>query len=149
MPNINDYVLNPVDVLEPNYSEEESLLRENYLQRKATHLANLVNTKAGTAKATIPSGTILNLQNASLNIVTGTTQINAIGMSNLTQLATVGYEATLLFTAGATVKHNVNGGIGSNSVLLASSTDLVAANNTVLKIIFDGNFWQEVSRKQA
>lgn len=149
MANITDLILIPTDVMEPSYSEDEQLLRENFLNRKSPHIANLVNTRGGVKSATIPSGTVLGLMNASINFVTGTTTINSISMASLNPPITIGYETTLIFNSSATVTHNSAVTPGANAILLGSSTNLVAATNTVLKLIFDGTFWQEVSRKQA
>ena len=77
--------------------------------------------------------------------ITGNTQLNAI----ITARWTAGSEVILIFTGTPTVKHNTAGGAGTAVLFLAGSVDLVAANNTVLKIVYDGTQWQEVSRKVA
>lgn len=77
--------------------------------------------------------------------ITGNTQINAI----TTAQWQAGSEVTLLFTGTPTVKNNTAGGAGTAVLLLAGSADLVAANNTVLTLHFDGTQWQEKSRKVA
>lgn len=78
-------------------------------------------------------------------VITGNTQINAI----TTAAWQAGSEITLIFTGTPTVKHNTAGGAGTAVMFLAGSVDLTAANNTVLKLVYDGTQWQEVSRKVA
>jgi hypothetical protein len=80
-----------------------------------------------------------------LFIITGNTQINAITTANWQ----AGSEITLIFTGTPTVMHNTAGGAGTAVIFLAGSAPLVAANNTVLKLVYDGTQWQEVSRKVA
>lgn len=149
MANITDYVLVPADILEPTYSEDEALLRENYLQRKSTHIANIVNSRGSVTKVSIPSGTVLGLMNSSINIVTGTTTINSISMGSLNPPVSIGFQTILIFQGSVTVTHNASVTPGANAILLASSSNLSAALNTVLTLIFDGTVWQEVSRKLA
>lgn len=149
MANITDFTLLSTDLQEPNYSEDEQLLRENFLNHKAVHIANLVNTFSGTSKSTIPSGTVLGVANSAINFVTGTTTINSIYTAGLTPAISVGFQLVLIFQGSITVTHNASVTPGANAILLASSTNLVAANNTVLTLIFDGTYWQEVSRKVA
>lgn len=78
-------------------------------------------------------------------IITGNTQVNAITTSGWS----AGSRIILIFTGTPTVKHNTAGGAGTAVLFLNGSLDLVAANNTVLDIVFDGTQWQEVSRKVA
>lgn len=77
--------------------------------------------------------------------ITGNVQINAIDIANWQS----GSEVILIFSGAPTVKHNTVGGAGTAVILLAGSVDLVAAANTVLKLVYDGTQWQEVSRKVA
>lgn len=146
---ITDLILDPIDVITPSFSEREEELRQNYLIRKAPHLANIVNTRGSVKSATIPSGTVLGLANAMVNFVSGTTTINAIDTRDLSPAITAGFETKLIFLASLTVTHNATVTPGANAILLASSTNLSAALNTVLTLIFDGTNWQEVSRKLA
>jgi len=78
-------------------------------------------------------------------IITGNTQINAIATSGWQ----AGAEVTLLFTGTPTVKHNTAGAGGFASFLLHGSVDLAAANNTILKLIYDGTNWQQTSPVKA
>lgn len=78
-------------------------------------------------------------------VITGNTQINAITTANWQ----AGSKVTLLFTGTPTVKHNTAGGAGTAVLFLAGSADLVAANNTILGLIYDGTQWQETFRKVA
>jgi hypothetical protein len=149
MANITDLILISTDTQEPNYSEDEELLRENFLQRKAPHIANLVNTRGSIKSATIPSGTVLGLMNASINFVTGTTTINAISIASLNPPVTVGFQTTLIFQGSLTVTHNAAVTPGANAILLGNSSNLSAALNTVLTLMFDGTYWQEISKKVA
>lgn len=75
-------------------------------------------------------------------VITGNTQINAITTSTWN----VGSEITLIFTGTPTVKHNTAGGAGTAPLLLSAGVDLAASNPVVLKLIYDGTNWQEVSR---
>lgn len=78
-------------------------------------------------------------------VITGNTQINAITTASWQ----AGSHITLIFTGTPTVKHNTAGGAGTAVLFLAGSVDLVAANNTVLCLVYDGTQWQETSRKVA
>lgn len=77
--------------------------------------------------------------------ITGNTQINAITTDNWI----AGAHITLIFTGTPTVKHNTAGGAGTATLLLSGSADLVAANNTVLGLVYDGTNFQETFRKAA
>lgn len=77
--------------------------------------------------------------------ITGNVQINAIDTADWQ----AGSQVILIFSGAPTVKHNTVGGAGTAVILLAGSVDLVAAANTVLKLVYDGTQWQEVSRKVA
>jgi hypothetical protein len=80
-----------------------------------------------------------------LFFITGNTQINRIAVLDWQ----AGSEITLIFTGTPTIKHNQATGGGFNIILLNGSVDLVAAPNTVLKLIYDGVSWQETTRKVA
>lgn len=74
--------------------------------------------------------------------ITGNTQINAI--TNTSWQA--GSEITLFFTGTPTVKQNTAGGAGTSPMLLAGAVDFAATANDVLKLIYNGTNWVEVSR---
>ena len=74
--------------------------------------------------------------------ITGTTQINAITTTNWQ----AGSEITLLFASTPTVKNNTAGGANTASMLLAGGADFSATANDVLKLVYDGSRWLEVSR---
>jgi len=80
-----------------------------------------------------------------LFVITGNTQINAITTAN----RQAGSMITLIFTGTPTVKHNTAWWAGTAVLFLAGSLDLVAANNTVLWLIYDGTQRQETFRKVA
>lgn len=77
--------------------------------------------------------------------IVGNTQINAITTLNWDISSAV----ILKFTGTPTVMHNTAGGAGTARIFLAGSVNLVAANNTILGLIFDGIQWQETFRKVA
>ena len=77
--------------------------------------------------------------------ITGNTQINAVTTTNWT----AGAQITLIFTGTPTVKHNTTGGAGTAPILLDGSVDLIAANNTVLGLVYDGAQWQQTFLKAA
>lgn len=149
MANIKDIALDSTDLTLPSFAEGEEEARKNYLLRKAVHLGNLINTRGSTSIATIPSGTVLGLANASINFVTGTTTINAIDTRDLSPAITPGYMTTLIFKGSLTVTNNAAVTPGSNAILLSSSSNLSAALNTCLTLMFDGTVWQEISKKVA
>lgn len=78
--------------------------------------------------------------------ITGNTQINAITTANWHAGSP---SITLLFTGTPTVKNNTAGGAGTGVLLLSGSADLLAANNTMLGLQYDGTQWQETFRKVA
>lgn len=147
MASLLDVITDPNDVVAEDFSESENLLRGNYINKHALHLFSLVNGMPATigSVSQIVAANNLVLKNVSLNQVSGTTQINAITTSGWVP----GSRATLIFSGSATLKHNTAGGNGTAKVLLSGSTDLVAANNTVLSLIWDGTNWQETARKVA
>jgi hypothetical protein len=77
--------------------------------------------------------------------ITGNTQINAI----TTARWQAGSQVELIFTGTPTVKNNTAGGAGTATILLAGSTDFVAAANDVLSLVYDGTNWHESARKTA
>lgn len=72
--------------------------------------------------------------------ITGNTQINVIKTDSYIP----GSEVTLIFTGTPTIKHNTAG--AGSPLLLSGGVDFTVSNPTVLKIIYDGSFWQEISR---
>lgn len=113
-----------------------------------------LNIESGTSKfsgriqgasASVASANNLTLGAANQNIVSGTTQVNAITTAGWL----AGAEVTLIFSGALTVKHNTAGGAGTAKIFLSGSTDLVTAANTVLRLEYDGTQWQELSRKAA
>lgn len=74
--------------------------------------------------------------------ITGETQINAITTSNWQ----AGSEITLIFDSTPTVKNNTAGGAGTAIMLLAGGSDFEPTENDVLKLVYDGTSWFEVSR---
>lgn len=101
--------------------------------------------KLKTGSSAVASATTLQLGDTNQHIVSGTTTINAITVDDWTK----GSEITLIFSGILTLKHNTAGAAGSANVLLSGSGDLTTAANTVLKLAYDGTYWQEVSRKAA
>lgn len=77
--------------------------------------------------------------------VSGNTQINALSTAGFTS----GSEIILKFLNDPTVKHGTAGGAGFAPLSLGGSVDLVAANDTILHLMYDGTVWQQVSVKQA
>jgi hypothetical protein len=77
--------------------------------------------------------------------ITGNTQINAITTTNWQ----AGSQIDLIFTGTPTVKNNTAGGAGTAKILLAGSTDFVAAANDVLTLVYDGTSWHESARKTS
>jgi len=74
--------------------------------------------------------------------ISGTTQINAITTTGWQS----GSEITLIFEASVTVKDNTTGGAGTAPIQLAGSLDFGATLNDVLKLVYNGTNWLEVSR---
>lgn len=74
--------------------------------------------------------------------ITGATQLNAIVTSGWP----AGSEITLIFNSNPTVKNNTAGGGGTALLLLAGGADFSATANDVLKLVYDGTSWFEVSR---
>lgn len=74
--------------------------------------------------------------------ITGTTTINAITTANWQ----AGSEIILIFDSTPTVKNNTAGGGGTAVMLLAGAADFSATANDVLKLVYDGTSWFEVSR---
>ena len=74
--------------------------------------------------------------------ITGTTTINAI----TTTRWQAGSEIILIFDGSVTVKDATSGGANTAQIYLSGSTDLSAVANMVLKLIYDGTAFYEVSR---
>lgn len=74
--------------------------------------------------------------------ITGATQVNAITTTNWQ----AGSEITLIFDSTPTVKNNTAGGGGTAVMLLSLGIDFSATANDVLKLVYDGTSWFEVSR---
>ncbi len=74
--------------------------------------------------------------------ITGTTTINAITTTNWQ----AGSEIILIFDASVTVKNNTAGGASTATMLLAGGADFSATANDVLKLVYDGTNFYEVSR---
>jgi hypothetical protein len=74
--------------------------------------------------------------------ITGTTTINAITTTNWQ----AGSEIILIFDASVTVKNNTAGGGSTAVFLLAGGADFGATSNDVLKLVYDGTSFYEVSR---
>lgn len=111
--------------------------------RKSTIASGRVQTLKG---ADVASANDLTLgTDGNVFVITGNVQINAITIANWQ----AGSEIILIFSGAPTVKHNTAGGAGTAVLFLSGSVDLVAAANTVLKLVYDGTQWQEVSRKVA
>lgn len=99
---------------------------------------------SGTSLAAVAANN-LTLGAANQFLVSGNTQINAITTNGWR----AGSNITLIFSGTPTVKHNTAGGAGTAVLFLSGSADLVAANNTVLGLTYDGTQWQETFRKVA
>ena len=84
----------------------------------------------------------LTLSSGNLFHITGTTTINSIITTNWQ----AGSEVTLIFDASVTVKNNTAGGAGTAVMLLAGGADFSATSNDVLKLVYDGTSWFEISR---
>jgi hypothetical protein len=74
--------------------------------------------------------------------ITSNTTINAIVVANWQ----AGSEITLIFDSNPTVKNNTSGSAGTAVMLLAGGVDFSATANDVLKLVYDGTSWYEVSR---
>lgn len=97
-------------------------------------------TKTG---ANVASANDLTLGNdGNVFTITGTTQINAITTTNWQ----AGSEVVLIFSGSVTVKNNTAGGGGTAVMLLAGGVDFSATSNDVLKLVYNGTSWFEVSR---
>ncbi len=117
----------------------------------ATIKATLTNTALtyGTVRVEFAKGTntaaandLTLPSNGNLFHITGATQINAI----ITSLWQAGSEITLIFDSTPTVKNNTAGGAGTAVMLLAGGVDFSATANDVMKLVYDGTSWFEVSR---
>ena len=74
--------------------------------------------------------------------ITGTTTINAITTTNWQ----AGSEIILIFSDNVTVSNNVAGGANTAVLLLAGGANFSATANDVLKLVYNGTSWFEVSR---
>lgn len=110
------------------------------IENKKIVVYNRFQTSTG---ANVASANDLTLGNdGNVFHITGTTQINAITTTNWQ----AGSEIILIFDASVTVKNNTAGGGGTAVMLLAGAADFSATANDVLKLIYDGTSWYEVSR---
>lgn len=76
--------------------------------------------------------------------VSGAVQIDAI-----VGVRWVGREAILIFDSTPLVKHNTAGGAGTFPIKLDGAVDFAATADDVLRLVFDGSYWREVSRTTA
>jgi hypothetical protein len=74
--------------------------------------------------------------------ITGTTTINAITTTNWQ----AGSEIILIFSDNVTVSNNTAGGANTAVLLLAGGANFSATANDVLKLVYNGTSWFEVSR---
>lgn len=74
--------------------------------------------------------------------ITSNTTINAIVVANWQ----AGSEITLIFDSTPTVKNNTSGSAGTAVMHLAGAVDFSATANDLLKLVYDGVAWYEVSR---
>jgi hypothetical protein len=75
--------------------------------------------------------------------ITGNATIKAI---NITKWYP-GSVVYLIFYGSPTIKHNTVGGSGTVPIKLNGSIDFNASPDTILTLLFDGAYWQEVTRK--
>ncbi len=97
---------------------------------------------AGVGTATAAANDLTLPKNGNVFHITGTTQINAITTSGWP----AGIEITLIFDSTPTVKNNTAGGGGTATFLLLGGADFAATANDVLKVVYDGTNFIEVSR---
>jgi len=97
---------------------------------------------SGVGTATAAANDLTLPKNGNVFHITGATQINAIVTSGWP----AGSEITLIFDSTPTVKNNTAGGGGTAVLLLAGGADFSATANDVLKLVYDGTSWYEVSR---
>ena len=110
------------------------------IERNIVKLNNRFQTSTG---ADVASANDLTLGNdGNVFTITGTTQINAITTTNWQ----AGSEIILIFNASVTVKNNTAGGANTAVMLLAGGADFSATANDVLKLVYNGTSWFEVSR---
>lgn len=74
--------------------------------------------------------------------ITGNTTINAITTSGWK----AGSEVILWFTGTPTVSHNTAGGGGTAKIKLDGAINMSAVSGAVLKLIYDGTDFREISR---
>ena len=110
------------------------------VDNKKVLIPNRFQTSTG---ANVASANDLTLGNdGNVFTITGTTQINAITTTNWQ----AGSEIILIFNASVTVKNNTAGGANTALMLLAGGVDFSATSNDVLKLVYNGTSWFEVSR---
>lgn len=107
----------------------------------ANGYTNMTNRLA-TAYATVASANNLTLTTGNVFSITGTTQITAITNTNWQ----AGSQIILIFAGILTVKNNTAGGAGTSPMLLAGGVDFATTANDVLKLVYNGTNWIEVSR---
>jgi len=107
----------------------------------ANGYTNMTNRLA-TAYATVASANNLTLTTGNVFSITGTTQITAITNTNWQ----AGSQIILIFAGVLTVKNNTAGGAGTSPLLLAGGVDFATTANDVLKLVYNGTNWIEVSR---
>ncbi|MBK9960526.1 MAG: hypothetical protein IPP06_04100 [Saprospiraceae bacterium] len=77
-------------------------------------------------------------------------KVSVSGNTNLNNIVSTNWPAgsvvTLIFTGAHSVSHNNTTG-GGAAILLAGSIPMNVANNATLTLVYDGTFWQEISRK--
>jgi hypothetical protein len=74
--------------------------------------------------------------------ITGTTTINGIAIASWQ----AGSFITLKFSDALTVKHNTAAGAGFARLSLAGGVDFLPVAGNSLSLVYDGTYWQEVSR---
>lgn len=107
----------------------------------ANGYTNMTNRLA-TAFATVASANNLTLTTGNVFSITGTTQITAITNTNWQ----AGSQIILIFAGILTVKNNTAGGASTAKMLLNGGVDFVTTANDVLKLVYNGTNWIEVSR---
>ena len=107
----------------------------------ANGYTNMTNRLA-TAFATVASANNLTLTTGNVFSITGTTQITAITNTNWQ----AGSQIILIFAGVLTVKNNTAGGANTSPLLLAGGVDFATTANDVLKLVYNGTNWIEVSR---
>lgn len=102
----------------------------------------IMTNRLATAYATVASANNLTLTTGNVFGITGTTQITAITNTNWQ----AGSQIILIFAGVLTVKNNTAGGASTSPLLLAGGVDFATTANDVLKLVYNGTNWIEVSR---